>query len=264
MAAAAAAAVNRIVRILFESARMQARLVLHHPILPVGTVIQPAAFLLIVLSRDHPATRAQTTSILIAVVLTSLWGASLWTSGSILRREIADGTLARSMTSLSDARLVVIGKCAGATVVTFGLLLVTAVAMAAVLRVGIGLGDLADVFVGLVLVAVSGIALGYLFSGIFVVTRYAQHWTAALTYPVYILAGLMIPVAMLPAVARWPSWLISLYWAHRFLAAAADGDFDASSLAAALALTAVYAIAGGIVFMRLIDQARRKGTLDLV
>ena len=180
----AIAAVNRIVRILFESARMQARLVLHHPILPVGTVIQPAAFLLIVLSRDHPATRAQTTSILIAVVLTSLWGASLWTSGSILRREIADGTLARSMTSLSDARLVVIGKCAGATVVTFGLLLVTAIAMAALLRVRIGLGDLVDVFVGLILVAVSGIALGYLFSpGIFVITRYAQHWDGGADIP---------------------------------------------------------------------------------
>jgi hypothetical protein len=252
------------VRVLAESARMQAILMRHSPIVPVATLVQPPVFLLILSARHATLPGRSVTQDVLSVILTSLWGATLWTSGGILRREIAEGTLARCLTSRTDPRLVVLGKCLGATIVNLGLLLVSGTVMGLVLGARLDAGRVEATVLGLAVVAVSGAALGYMVSGVFVVTRYAHYVTAALTYPVYILAGLMVPTSALPAVLRPLSDLISLAWANRFLRAAVTGHVDGGALAMTLGLTAVYFAVGTRYYITLIDRARRKGTLDLV
>jgi ABC-2 type transport system permease protein len=243
---------------------MQALLVRHSPIVPVATLVQPPVFLLILSARQATLPGRTATQDVLSVILTSLWGATLWTSGGILRREIAEGTLARGLTSRTDPRLVIIGKCLGATIVTLGLLLVSGTVMGVALRARLALGGLGTTVLGLAVVALSGAALGFMVSGVFVVTRYAHYVTAALTYPVYILAGLMIPTSALPVVLRPISNLISLYWANRFLRAAVTDHFDGEALGMVVLLTAAYFVVGGLYYITLIDRARRKGTLDLV
>lgn len=246
-----------------ESARLQILVVRRHPTLPVSTIIQPIVFLLLVDARQHPTTPAQTTSALVAVTLTAMWGSMLWTSGGILRREIADGTLARSVTAIADARIVVIGKCAGATLLCFLLVVGTSVGMALALRVDVALGSIPALVTGLLLVALAGTALGYLFAGVFVVSRHPSHLTAALTYPILIVGGLIIPSSMLPVPLSYLSYGISLSWAHTFLDHAAVGTFDATAAAMTVGLTTLYFIGGGRLFAQLVRHARHEGTLGL-
>lgn len=253
---------NRTGYVLYESARMQSQVIRHHPILPIATVVQPAVFLLILIARGV-GDRSHVGGTLTAVLLTSLWGCTLWTSGGILRREIAEGTFARSVTSVTDARLVILGKCLGSTMLAVAILTFTCGVFAAVLRVPIHPGEVPALLLGLSVAAVSGMALGYLLSNVFVWTQHATHVTAALSYPVYVLAGLIIPTSMLPAFLRPASAAISLHWAQRFLAGVLAGRFSPLDLGLTAALTVGYLAAGSYLFRRVMDRARRIGTLDL-
>jgi ABC-2 type transport system permease protein len=105
--------------------------------------------------------------------------------------------------------------------------------------------------------------MGYLLSPVFVLTRHATHVTAALTYPVFILSGLMIPSNLLPVPMTWLSRPISLFWANRFFTTLAQGSPDAMALVAVAALTAGYFWIGSALLDRLIDRARRAGTIDV-
>jgi ABC-2 type transport system permease protein len=134
----------------------------------------------------------------------------------------------------------------------------------AVLDVPIHLRNGGLIIVGLLSVAISGVTLGFALSGLFVLTRHAVHLTAALTYPVFIFGGLIVPTSLLPGPFRWPSHLINLYWANRFVAAAVQGSFDAKSLADLLLLSGAYLWTGWWLFARMVDRSRSEGTLDLV
>ncbi|MDX3078367.1 ABC transporter permease [Streptomyces sp. MI02-7b] len=252
----------RAVEILLAGARMQVLLVRSHPLIPVVTVVQPVVFFLVVTAR-HPAT-ADRADLLFAVLLTSLWGGTLWTAGGILRRDMADGTLGRNLVSASDPRLVVIGKCLGSCLLVLALLACTGGTIAVVTGIHVPLAALPWLVAGLVFVALSGTALGYLLSALFVLVRHPVQLTSALVFPVYILGGLLIPTSALPAPLAALARGISLYWAQRLLSSAVSGD--GATLPALLvlgALTIAYFLVGNVFFVRVVHRARVKGTIDL-
>lgn len=254
---------SRSLRIIAESARMQVLVIRGHPMVPVTTIVQPAAFLVIFLGGESHASAAQRLSTVIGVLLTCLWTASLWASGGTLRREVADGTLARNLTGVSDPRLVIGGKCLGSTLLVLGLLLGTTAVTVVVTGIPFHLSGVPWLILGFIGVAASGTAMGFALCSIFVLTRHAIQVTAALSYPVLLLAGLLIPVSLIPAPLSWLTRLISLYWASQFLDRAADGAFAVAPALLLGGLTVTYFWAGSRLFARVIDLARRKGTIDL-
>ena len=264
-ATAGARVLARWGRILLASARMQILVIRSHPAVPLTAVVQPVVFYVVMASeRGGTSSSAQRASTLIAILLTSLWGATLWAVGGILRREIAEGTLARNLTSRTDPRLVVVGKCLGGTFLVLSMLICTSVALALVGGVSVPLGAVPWLLLGALLVALSGTALGFALCSIFVLTRYAVQVTAALTYPVFILGGLLIPTTLIPGPLAWLSRLISLYWADRFLGSVAHGGgVPLMALLMLVLLTALYHVTGHVLFLRVVDRARRRGTIDL-
>jgi ABC-2 type transport system permease protein len=254
---------NGAIRILVASARLQVLAVRSHPALMIATVIQPAALYLIVTS-DQSVTPARRFPELVAVLLTSLWSATLWTAGGTLRREIREGTFSRNLTSVSDPRIVVIGKCLGSNLLVLAALLVTGSVLGVLAGVRVPAQSAPWIAGGLVLVALSGTAMGYVLCSVFILTRHAVHVTAALTYPVFLLSGLMIPLSMLPGPLAWASRLISLYWANLLLSGDGGGDLRrAGSAAAVVVLTAAYYAAGHILFRRVVARVRRTGRAGL-
>lgn len=255
----------RLGYILAASARMQILVIRSHAVIPLLTVAQPTVIYLVVSSgQSVSATGPQRSSLLIATLLTSLWGVTLWAAGGVLRREIFEGTLARNLTSVTDSRLVLLGKCFGSTLLAFGLLMGTGIVLAVAEDVRVRPGALPWLALGFCLVTISGTVLGFVLSSVFVLTRHAVRVTAALTYPVYILGGLLIPTALLPVQLAWISRLVSLYWANRFLGSSAEGRPRLGDLAASGLLTAGYYAAGHVLFARIIRRARVRGTIDLV
>jgi ABC-2 type transport system permease protein len=242
---------------------MQVLLMRGSPMVPLLSVVQPAAFLAVFLGGAGARPPGQRAATVIAVLLTCSWGATLWTAAGTLRREVAEGTLSRNLTGVTDPRLVVLGKCLGATLLTQGLLLGTSAVALAVTGTPVAARGAGWLVLGFALLAGSGTAMGFALCSVFVLTRYPVQVTSALTYPVYILSGLLIPGSLLPAPLAWLSHLISLYWADQFLRRAAAGAFAARPLILLALLTAAYLAAGGLLFRQVVTRAKQKGTIDL-
>lgn len=247
--------------VFWESARIQAVLTGSSPAVVVLAGVQPAALLLLTLPRDA-GERDTATRVLISVLVTCLWGGLVWMAGGIIRRDLVQGTMSRSVVGVRDPRLVLIGKCAGAVVFTCGVLLVVGTAVSLLLGLRPRFADPALLMVGLVAVTVSAVTMGLLLSCVFVLTRHGVHVGNALLYPVYILGGMLIPGELIPAELRWVSWLVPLRWAKEYMVDVSLGRTPGASLWAVIALAAVHLLAGLVLFRKVVDRARHRGTLE--
>jgi ABC-2 type transport system permease protein len=86
-------------------------------------------------------------------------------------------------------------------------------------------------------------------------------------FPVYILAGFLFPIALLPNWTTPLSYLLSPYWAAVALHETSSGGGDpptvAGAWAAMVALSVLYLVLSRQLFRVLVHRARREGTLSL-
>ncbi|MFD2765815.1 ABC transporter permease [Micromonospora eburnea] len=251
--------------LLWDCSRMQARELAGHPLALIIGVVQPAVFLMITMGFDSAELGAdRATQLAVAVILTSLWASTVWMAGGILHREQELGTLAANVASVHPGFLVLLGKCLGATVRTVLGILVAAGVTVVLIGAPVQLKQPELLLLGLVTVVASGTALGMLMSCLFLVTPYGMHLSSALMYPIFLLGGMLIPADVLPGPLQFVSKLISLHWAQEFLTGAALGHTDVNAYLIMVGLTVGYFVAAVWTFNRLVDHARRGGTLELV
>jgi ABC-2 type transport system permease protein len=227
----------------------------------VVAVVQPIVFLtLVVGARDtNPRDASGLAS---AVVLTAMWSAVVWTAGGVLRRERSYGTLARSVTSPYSPSLVLFGKSLGATVYSLAAIVGSSAAVLALLGMRVSIPHPLWLIAALLVVIASGTALGMLLACLFLVTRHGLVWSGALIYPVFILAGLLIPTGLLPNWLSWVPSLVSLHWIHEFFTGMTPGSVPLGPLAIAVVLAFAY-LALAVVGLRLaVRTGREKGTLE--
>lgn len=248
--------------VVWTSLRTEQRHMRGSPLVVIGGAVQPVVFLLITSKTTDP-TPDRVTWLVSAVVLTSLWSSTVWLAGGVLRRERTFGTLARCVTSVHSARLVLFGKSLGATMFCMAAILASVTVTVLALGERLRLLNPALLVVGVLVTALSGTALGMLVACLFLLTRHGLIWSSALVYPVFILGGLLIPRSALPVSLRWIPDLVSLQWIHGFFTDAAAGRASLAPLAIAAGLTVCYYVVALTSLDRAIDAARRKGSLDL-
>lgn len=244
--------------------RTQYRAMRGNPFNVVLGVVQPVVLLIVTAATYRAPTETEATRLTIGVALTALWGSTVWAAGGILQRERGEGTLLPSVTGVRSPYLVLLGKSFAATLRSSVFIAVSVVATAVLLGLQVRLTLSAWLPLGLVLVVVSGTALGMLLSCLFLVTRHGLAWSSTLMYPVFIVGGMMVPVRLLPAPLQWLSTLVSLRWAAEFLTGAVTGGLDAGALAALSVLTAGYLVLAVVAFRAVLQRALSAGTLDLV
>lgn len=245
------------------SARHQVALVRAHPLFVVQGVLMPAVLLLVMFFARARPTGGDVTSVATAVLLMSYWGSTVWQGAVILVRERNAGTLAAFMRGVRDPMFVLTGRSFGASLAPALLTAATVAVVLVALGEWLVVADPGWFAVGLVAALVSGTALGTILSSLFLLTRYGAQLASALLYPVFLLAGLLIPVDFFPAAVRWLGWFVSLRWAQEFLVSAAAGTPDFAALGLVGVLTLAYAVAGVIAFRRIDTLARKRGTLEL-
>lgn len=215
-------------------------------------------------TNDSPAALSR---VLVGGGLAGMWGAVLGTAIFTLRREREwYGTL--PLLSVVPASL--------DTVFGAYLLAEAAIGFAGIvasLIVGWGIlgGRFAvvspDVFaVSTLLSAVSIGALGLVFMPLVVLLPILSRWINMLEYPVWILAGFLFPVALLPGWMNHLSPLVSAYWATGVLSGAARGDGWAGALpdwGVLLALSAGYVVLAMILLRLVVTRVRHSGALTL-
>ena len=99
-----------------------------------------------------------------------------------------------------------------------------------------------------------------------VVVRFRAGWAVGnmFEYPVWIVTGLLIPVALLPAWAEPVSWALAPKWGMRALRDSAFiGGSPLFDIAMCVLLIAVYTVVGALMLGRFLQSARRRATLSL-
>jgi ABC-2 type transport system permease protein len=234
-----------------------------NPAIAVVGIVQPAVFLLVLLFARGGADTIDVAEAALGVGLLALWGVTVWQAGGVLRHEKRMGTLSQILVRPSRFAAVLVGKCLGATVRAV-LFIAPTVAVIALLAGDPIVIERPGVFAlaGGAVVLSAGVT-GVLFCCLFFLSRAPTRIAEALTYPVFILGGMVVPLALLPEWARYLSTLVPLRWGSELLRAAVSGDpLDPQAWMWLALTTAAYAVVALSLFTRMVDRGRKEGTLE--
>lgn len=105
--------------------------------------------------------------------------------------------------------------------------------------------------------------LGLLLASTFVLYRQANALSNLLEYPVWLVTGLLVPVALLPAWVAPISWVLAPTWGMRAIRGAALGDVGWLPVTLCVVLGAVYLVGANFALRKFEVLACRRATLSL-
>jgi ABC-2 type transport system permease protein len=119
----------------------------------------------------------------------------------------------------------------------------------------------------LLFTVIAFVAFGLVMAPVFLISPVMQHFNNAIEFPVYLLAGFLFPIALLPSWTTPLSYILPPYWAARALHEAAHGKGD---LAVVMGSWAILLLVAGFCllvsrrfFVTILRRAREDGTLSL-
>jgi ABC-2 type transport system permease protein len=192
-----------------------------------------------------------------------IWSSTSTSAGAAMARERWHGTLELLVAAPVHFALVLLPVTIA--MATIGIYSMAATLLWGRLAFGIELQiDDAAAFVLAVPATVISIgALGFLLAVAFV--RFRQAWALGnmLEYPVWLVAGFLVPLSLFPGWVRPISWALAPTWGINAIREAAFGGPAWDDVGMALLLGAVYTALGIVLVQRALRAARVKGTLAL-
>jgi ABC-2 type transport system permease protein len=216
---------------------------------------------------EHAGRRDLAAYAVLAPVLMALWDMALLIAGDVISRERSWGTLEALVATPARLAVVVLGRIAAVTAVS--LLSFAEAWLVARLAFGVSLTVQHGRIFALCLLASAFAMAGTatLMSALFVLAPSARLMQNTLTYPFYLLAGVVVPVSLLPEWVRPLSDAVFLSWSADLLRRSlAPGPVDDAgrSLAVIAALGLAGLLAGVLAVNRTLRRARADGTLSEV
>lgn len=217
-------------------------------------------FVSITLNADRPDLLGHA---VLAPILIQLWMTGVTLGGEIIDRERSLGTLEATVAAPANLQTLVLGRIV--TITGLGLVPVAEVWLVTWVVFGVvpPLHHPAVFVVGIVATSIAMACTTTIFAALFVLARSAVQFTNAMGYPFYILAGLMVPVAMLPEWLQPLSRAVFLSWSADLLRDALSVEPVADvglRVAVILALGAAGYVVGRVLLRAVLDRVRALGT----
>jgi ABC-2 type transport system permease protein len=105
--------------------------------------------------------------------------------------------------------------------------------------------------------------LGLVLASTFVLYRHASAFSNLLEYPVWLVSGLLVPVALLPGWVEPLSWVLAPTWGVRAVRESALGGDPLGAIGMCLLLSAIYLAIGFVSMANFERLARSRATLSL-
>jgi ABC-2 type transport system permease protein len=201
---------------------------------------------------------------LIAPVLIALWWIALFQAGMMVVGDRWQAMLEPAIASPANLASVLLGRIA--LLMCIGLVSLVEVAIVAWLAFGVTIPFTHPIEFALSLVATAFAMAGtaVTFAGVFVLARSAITFVNSASFPFYVLGGILVPVAFLPAWLQPLSSIIFLSWSADLLRASlnesAIDDFWAR-LAVVLLLGAISFSLGRVLLFYILRRMRSSGEL---
>lgn len=199
--------------------------------------------------------------------LTGLWSGLLFISGNSITSERWTGTLEMVSSLPTPLPVIALGKVLANVLQSLTSMIGAYVLASFFFGYPLTVNHPGQFVVSLVLMVGAFVCLGMVMAPLFVTNPDVQRMRNAIEFPVYILAGFLFPIALLPTWLTPLSYLLSPYWAAVALHEASSGDGDLLTMAGAwtamIVLSVGYLIASRFLFRTLLRKARRDGTLGM-
>ena len=193
-----------------------------------------------------------------------VWSTTLFGCGGAIAWQRWEGTLDLLVNAPTRYDFILVGQTFGA--VLFGFYGIVATLVWGVLLFGMPIEATYPLILPLSLVAaiVSLGSLGMLIATTFVLYRHANALGNLLEYPIWLITGLLVPVATLPLWVKPLSWLLAPTWGMEAIRGATIGaDPPTLAIVMCFALAVVYYLAARITLVFVLAKARRDATLSL-
>ena len=192
-----------------------------------------------------------------------VWSSTSTSAGAAMQRERWHGTLELLVAAPTHFSLVLLPVTIAQT--TIGLYSMAATLFWGRVLFGIGMTIVHPLLfvLGVVATVLSIGAAGFLLAVSFV--RYRTAWALGnmLEYPVWLVAGFLVPLSLFPDWVRPISWVLAPTWGMNAIREAAMGGTPLPDVVACLALGAVYTLIGVVVVERVLRAARKRAALAL-
>jgi ABC-2 type transport system permease protein len=200
-------------RTMLTVAEMTLRHLINDSFVLFGILVQPLiiAALALFMLKDTGASAAM--FVVVGSGLSGLWTGLVFVSGNSITTERWQGTLETLVGVPTPFEVILFGK--NLANVTLSLLSMIASYLLAALLFGytLSLDQPLLFFVSLLLSLLGFISFGLTFAPAFVMYRSVQQFQNTMEYPVFILAGFLFPVLLLPNWTMPISYLLPPYWA---------------------------------------------------
>jgi len=230
-------------------------------------LIQPIiiATLAMFMLRDTAANAAM--FVVVGSGLTGLWSGLLFISGNSINAERWQGTLESLVGAPTPFDVIVFGKNLANVVQSLLSMIVAYLLAALFFNYSLHIDQPLLFFVSILFSVFAFISFGLTIAPLFVMYREVQQWQNALEYPMYILAGFLFPILLLPGWTTPLSYILPPYWAAVALHGTSTADAPLQQTLFAWGMMLVFSVIDLLIAKRLFKimlyKARVDATLDV-
>ena len=232
-----------------------------------GVIVQPLMIAILALYMLGERGDEVAIFVVIGSGLSGLWTNVVFSSGNSITQERWTGTLEHLVGIPTPLHVIVFGK--NLAFVVQSLLSMVASYTLASLIFGYPLTVESPLrfILSILLAVLSFVSFGLMLAPLFVINPDVQRLQNGLEYPIFILAGFLFPIALLPFWTTPVSYILSPYWAAQALHITSHVSPGFQNLGLSwlmmLILSAVYIAISSLLFRRLSVKARMDATLNL-
>jgi len=196
--------------------------------------------------------------------LTGLWSSLLFISGNSINIERWVGTLEALVAAPVPFDVIIFGKNLANVFQSLVSMILAYVLAAAFFGYSIQLTQPWLFFGSLLLSVFAFISFGLTIAPVFVMYRSVQQWQNAMEFPVYILAGFLFPIALLPGWTTPISYVLPPYWAAVALHGTSTGASTVNQILFAWAMMILFSVIDLFIASRLFRFMLYKARVDAV
>jgi len=197
-------------------------------------------------------------------VLIGLWATSLFIAGEVIARDRGSGVFEALVATPAPLPVLVLGRVAASTLLGLVTFAETWFVVVVLMREPLPIPHPALFLAALAATALAMAGHAVLMAATFVLGQSSRPFQRALSWPFYLLGGVMVPVALLPGWLQPLSRGVFLSWSGGLLRdALSPGPVSgvAARIAMVLALGALALAAGWLLTGRMVARSRSLGTM---
>jgi ABC-2 type transport system permease protein len=259
--------IRQEINLIFVAFEMEMKQNLTDAFILFGILVQPLIIAFLALWMLKERTPDYAIYVAVGSGMTGLWTTLLFNSGNSITGERWTGTLENLVAAPVPMRIVILGKNLADVCQSMLSVIVCYAMISLILGYAITIAQPFFFLVSILLTIFSFVCFGLIISTIFILNPDVQRFQNGLEFPVYILAGFLFPIAVLPLWTTPLSYLLTPYWASVALHGTTSGGVPFGQLLLAWLMMFVFSIFylffSEFLFHKVLFKAREDATLSM-